>query len=187
MPKSERTFGLLIRRRESYGTNYIDATVVSRKKDEYDHPIGCGDFRWEWPKHLQTFELDGLGMHLFASDLRDDHGRARVIGAEIEYREVFSVDERKAARMIRTLKKVHARVHKDSAHEPGDRLVAIAKALKLTFVVEDLSPSFRTSDGARWIWMDVPQGRDRFRALIEEVEREHTARLALTKPLEKAS
>src|SRR5258708_6586712 len=61
-----REYGLLIASRNSYGTDYITATVVVRE-DGGDSPLNpwsdgeCSYYGT--PKHLDGLQLDGFGMH----------------------------------------------------------------------------------------------------------------------------
>ena len=167
-----RQFGLLIRHVFRHGTRYVEATVATRKSDRHA-PYGAGDWRWEWPKHLADLELDGLGIYGFVSDMRHDDGMCSYIGDTVEYRDVYAIDGGKAARMAKTLKRIGARLSKDRAYEPGDRLFTICKLLKFDFVVEDRDPNLRDSD-RRWVYHDLGEGRNRFRALIEQARQETT-------------
>jgi hypothetical protein len=67
-------------------------------------------------------------------------------------------------------------VDKAQAFEPGDKLAALAQALKLDFVVEDRE-RFKHDPERRLLWLSVPEGRNRFRQLIVEAEKEETDRL----------
>jgi hypothetical protein len=64
------------------------------------------------------------------------------------------------------------------AREPGDKYMALAKALKLSFAVERIK---RTGNDGGWRWMSVEEGRNRYRALIEDVVAEAVARKAAKK------
>lgn len=167
-----RKYGLVIRTVDRYGTTYVEAELASRS-DEYQHPIGCGE-SYDRPKHLAELELDGLGLHGFITDSKRDDGLLGYLAHEIRFRDVHSINERQARRMVRTLSRINRQFDNSHAHEPGDRLMALAKALRLEFVVEDRAPAGGHHAGSRWYWMDVAEGRNRFRAMIEE------ARLAVT-------
>jgi len=169
-----KTYGLLLRRTNEYGTERVEAYVVCREAGK-DHPYGCSSdgensYDSNVPKHLHGLQVDGLGMYGFVSDCTDQP----FIGHEAEFRNIFAIDMAKAARIAKTLKRVLARIQKDSAYEPGDRLVSLAAALKLSFVVErkaDASSKLRWSSNYSendWRWMTIPEGRDRYRQLIAE-------------------
>jgi hypothetical protein len=170
-----KTYGLLLRRTNEYGTERVEAYVVCREAGK-DHPYGCssdGENSYDVyvPKHLHGLQVDGLGMYGFVTDSSND---CTFIGHDVEFRNIFCIDMHKATRIAKTLKRVLARVNKDNAFEPGDRLVSLAAALKLSFVVErksDASTKLRWSSSYSendWRWMSIPEGRDRYRALIAE-------------------
>jgi hypothetical protein len=169
---TKREYGLQIERRDNLGTEYVQVVVCARESDK-DYPLGCStdgesEYDSRVPKHVVGLMLDGLGMYGFVSDSAD----VPFIGNEVEYRDVFSIDLPKLTRMQRTLKRVVARMTKDSAWEAGDRLVALAKCLKLSFVVERTTP--RGQRNPEWNWMSVEMGRNRYRTLIDQA-REATA------------
>lgn len=160
-----RKFGLLIRRYKSYGTSRVDVYVTSRKESEGMSPLGCGDdcFTWERPKHLAKYALDGLGMYGFVSDYADK----AFIGDAVEYRDVFAIDQRRADKMLKTLRRINARLAMHEAREPGDKFQVLADFLRADFVVEDRQNDL-PKNGERWRWMSVAEGRNRYRQLIEE-------------------
>jgi hypothetical protein len=69
----------------------------------------------------------------------------------------------KLARMLKAIKRVNARIEKEEAREPGDRFMALA--LKLSFAVERIKRNGNEQD---WRWMSVEEGRNRYRAMIDE-------------------
>jgi hypothetical protein len=157
-------YGLLIEPINRYGAEYIDARVV-RRDPKYEHPIGCpsdGDvfLGYGTPKHLLGLVLDGLGMYGFVTDGNDP----TFIGTEIEFRETYGINEPKLRRMLKTMRRVNARIAKDQAREPGDKFTSLAAALKLSFAVERIA---RRGDGRDWRWMSIAEGRNRYRALID--------------------
>jgi hypothetical protein len=162
-----REYGLLIRHEISYGTDYVKVMLAAREGDR-DGPLGCSSdgessYDSKVPKHMHGLMLDGLSMNGFVNEWGSD---VSFIGHEIEFRDVFSIDIPKAARMLKTLKRVTARIRKDDAREPGDRFMSLAKALKLSFAVEDRGKT--NNNGERWRWMTISEGRDRYRTLIED-------------------
>ena len=64
-------------------------------------------------------------------------------------------------------------VQKDQAREPGDNFMSLAKSLKLSFAVERIKRNGNEQD---WRWMSVEEGRNRYRALIEQAVAEAVAR-----------
>lgn len=160
---TKRTYGLLLSRRFEHGTEYVEVSLISRE-DENEYPKGVSSlYTWELPKPLAGCEFDGLGMYGFVSEANDN----QYIGYEAEYRGVYAVDESRARRMAKTLNRVNNRIQKDRAHDPGDKLVAIARALKLDFVVERVGKRIGSSYADMdWRWMTVEEGRNRYRELI---------------------
>jgi len=167
------TYGLLIEATNRYGTTYVEARVVCRENSD-DFPRGCSSNPWgedyDAPKNFHGLYLDGLTMRGFHSDLN------RVfIGYEPKYCDMHSVNANKANRMAKTLKRIDAAIAKAEAHSPEDVFLALAKALKLSFVVEKNpnKPSFGSSySDNQWYWMSVASGRNRYRRLIEETRPE---------------
>jgi hypothetical protein len=166
-----RDYGLLIERDFKYGTEYVIARLISRKPGE-KHPLGVSDssFSDERPAYLVEKALDGLGLYGFASDTGTD---APFVLDGAEYRDVHSIDRRLAMRMAKTLAVITTRRRKDNAYEPGDTFMSLAKALKLTFVVErkhnrPFGSNYSDND---WRFMTVEEGRNRYRALIEEARK----------------
>lgn len=171
--KPDDEYGLLIEKVIRYGTEYVEVRVA-RREERYDHPVGCpsdGDnfLGYGTPKHMLGLVVDGLGMYGFVSET----GEPTFIGADIEFRDVHALDEAKLTRMLKAIKRVKARVEKDEAREPGDKFMALAKALKLSFAVERIK---RNSNSDDWRWMSVEEGRNRYRAMIEETVAEAVAR-----------
>ena len=177
MPKPDDQYGLLIERVIRYGTEYVEVRVA-RRDDEHEYPIGCPSdgehtLGYGTPKHMLGLVVDGLGIYGFVSDgeFRDPD----FIGADIEFREVHAISERKLKSMAKAIRKVNAKVETDEAREPGDKFMALAKALKLSFAVERIK---RNSNEQDWRWMSVEEGRNRYRALIEEAVKEAVERKA---------
>ena len=144
--KPDDQYGLLIERVNRYGTERVTVNIVRREPDG-EAPLGCsGDGEvyagYGCPKHLLGLALDGLGLYGFVSDTD-----ASFIGGDVEFRDVYASDERKLTRMLKALKKVNARIEKEQAREPGDKFVAFAKALKLSFAVWCGSASAKPRSG----------------------------------------
>jgi len=174
---TKKTYGLLIERKNNYGTEYVIARVVCREPG-HDYPRGCssdGEQSWDdsVPKFAHGQQLDGLSMHGFVSDFND----CDYIGYEAEYRDVYAVELPKAHRMFKTLRKVTKARQKDKAYDPSDTFVSLAKCLHLTFAcwrVGDARADFR--DG-QYVWADIAEGRNHFRRLIEQAKDEMRVRL----------
>jgi hypothetical protein len=173
MTTKKNDYGLMLARTNLYGTEYIEVHVVRREQGR-DAPLGCsGDgesfYDSGTPKHLVGLRLDGLGMYGFVSDGKDPS----FIGADVEYRNVYASDERKLRGMLKTIKRVNDRITKDKAYEPGDKLMAFAAALKLSFVVERIG----RAPNLDWRYMSIVEGRNRYRDLIETLIAEKNAAL----------
>jgi hypothetical protein len=156
-------------------TEYVKLRLC-RRDEKYFHPIGCGNELYEsqTPKHLRGLSLDGLGLDGFISSSVPHN----FIGADAcEYRDIYSIDRAKADRMSRTLRRVSARVLRDKSHEPGDVMMSLVRALRLTFVVEQVHrSSVMPSVAGDWRWMSCEQGRERYRAMIDEARADHIRR-----------
>jgi hypothetical protein len=122
----------------------------------------------ETPKHLLGLQLDGLCMHGLVSD----SGDFSYIRYEPEYRDVYAVELPKATRMVKTLKRVIDRKHKDQAYEAGDVFMSLANALKLSFAVHRVCKVGTAYDDNNWRFMDLAEGRNCYRDLIEEARAE---------------
>jgi hypothetical protein len=176
MPKPDDQYGLLIERSNHYGTNYVEVRVVRRRDEDGDVPLGCsGDGEmikgYGCPDHLLGLALDGLGMYGFVSD----SGDAAFIGDNVEFRNVYASTETKLARMLKAIKRVNARIEKDDAREPGDKFMAFAKALKLSFAVHQIGER-RTNVTPEWRFMSIAEGRNYYRQMIESAVADVTAR-----------
>jgi hypothetical protein len=175
MTKPDDQYGLVIERVQRYGTEYVEVRVA-RREAKYEHPVGCPSdadnfLGYGCPKHMLGLVVDGLGMYGFVSD--GEFREPDFIGAEIEFRDVHSAGVTKLNAMLKALKKIKARVEKDEAREPGDKFMALAKSLKLSFAGERLKRNGNSED---WRWMSVEEGRNRYRARIEEAVEEAKAR-----------
>jgi hypothetical protein len=175
MSRPMKEFGLILERHNHYGTEYVVARLISR---EGDHPKGCssdGERSWDGdvPKHLRDMQLDGLSLHGFITE-----SDCAYIGFEPEYRDVYSVNLPKAERMAKTLRRVIKRQRQDQAREPGDVMMSLANALKLSFAVKRIG-KLQARDYADndWNFMSIAEGRNAFRQMIDEAIAEMRVRL----------
>jgi len=171
--KPDDEYGLMIDRINQHGTEYVTVHVARRRAEDGDVPLGCsgdGEFYagYGCPKHLLGLALDGLGMYGFVSD-----SDAMFIGHDVEYRNVYASGERKLASMLKAIKRVNARIDKDDAREPGDKFMAFAKALKLSFAVTRIGERKRDPE---WRFMSIVEGRNTYRQMIEAASAEVLAR-----------
>jgi hypothetical protein len=124
------------------------------------------------PKHLESLRLQDLRMQGFLQTCSPHE----LIGFEPAFYDVYSVDERDAKRMARTLKLINDRIRKDCAHNAVDCFVALCSALRLSFVVECRDENQRSSyDDNKWYWMSIAEGRNRYRHMIEQLVKQRAA------------
>jgi hypothetical protein len=173
MAKPDDEYGLLIDRINQHGTEYVTVHVCRKRASDGDVPLGCsgdGEFYagYGCPKHLLGLSVDGLGMYGFVSD-----SDGQFIGNDVEYRNVYSSTERKLGSMLKAIKRVNARIEKDEAREPGDKFMAFAKALKLSFAVMRVGERKRDPE---WRFMSIVEGRNYYRQMIEAASAEVLAR-----------
>jgi hypothetical protein len=163
MADDDGTIGLMIRRVEVYGTEYVRVEVMRRKANE-SHPIGMGCW---WGIEGKPY-FDGLRMGGHISDFGD----RTFCPADFEYADQHSVDARKAAAMHKMLTKIHKQVEKDDAHEQGDKFVAFAKATGAQWVVRPVRGRSLPGSWANtaWHFMSVSEGRNAYRSLISDAE-----------------
>jgi hypothetical protein len=175
---TQKTYGLMIERKTSYGTEYVIARVVCREPDA-DFPKGCssdGESPWDdkAPKFAHGYQYDGIAMHGFISDFSD----CAYIGFEPEYRDVYSVELPKAVRMLKTLRKIVKAKQRVKAYEAGDVFVSLAKALHLTFVCwRSARPEAGLRDSDQWVWANITEGRNHFRHVINQAREPILVRL----------
>jgi hypothetical protein len=168
MKKIENTYGLLLRRYHEHGFECLTASLV-RREGGHHAPRNVSD-SWmddsQRPKHLQGIALDCLVLDGHLSSVSRD---TFVLGPP-SFKGVHHIDERDARRLVKTLKRVNAKLNADAAYTPEDMLVSLCNALKLSFMVECRDANQRSSyDDNRWNWMSIGQGRNRYRELIAEM------------------
>ena len=171
--KKDDEYGLLIDRVNEYGSEKVTVHVVRRREADGNVPLGCsGDGElyagYGCPKHLLGLIVDGLGMYGFVSDSDGEY-----IGYGVEFRNVYSIDAAKLGRMLKAIKRVNARIEKDDAREPGDKFMALANALKLSFAVCRIGERRANPD---WRFMSIAEGRNTYRQMIETASAEVLAR-----------
>lgn len=174
MAKPDDQYGLMIDRTNTYGTDYVEVHVVRREPDR-EAPLGCsGDGEiyagYGCPKHLLGLALDGLGMYGFISD-----SDSAFIGYDVEFRNVYASGQGKLRRMLKAIGRVNARIEKDEARDAGDKFMAFAKALKLSFAVTRIG---ERGPNPEWRFMSIVEGRNAYRQMIETAVEEAKARKA---------
>jgi hypothetical protein len=170
----ENKYGLLLRRSNLYGTEYLVAELVRREGDHHA-PRNCSDgvfSEYGRPKHLARYSLDSLQMKGFIGTSTPNE----LIGFEPAYYDVHVIRKQAAHRMAHTLQAINNQITKDSAYNAVDCFTSMCKALRLSFVVERKGADFGSSyDNNQWRWMTVGEGRNRYRHLIEEMVAETVA------------
>ena len=161
----KNTYGLLLRRYQEHGYDCLSAELIRREEDHFA-PRNISDdwLSLERPKHLQGLALEGLGMRGFVGSSNT------LIGYEAAYHNISTITERKARRMLKTMKKLNARILADAAETPEDVFASVCAALKLSFVVESRDRYGSSSyDDNSWRWMSIGEGRNRYRQLVNEM------------------
>lgn len=161
----KRSYGFMIERDLSNGTEYVKARVMVREGNlEYPiNPSSDGEQAYEHHATQTGLMLDGLTIygHVYERDLT-------FIMSTVKYTQVYYLELPVAEKAVKTLRRIEARIQKDAAREPGDVYSSVAAALGLTFAVERVgrreTSSYRDSD---WNWMTIQQGRNLFRRHIE--------------------
>jgi hypothetical protein len=169
MKKNDRQFGFQIRRSHYQGAQRVEVCACMRD-DEHDYPLGVSSwYDFERPKHLQGLELDHLGMFGWISDPTDyreyrDGDTFDYIGCEPAFGQPYRVNLDEAERMVRTLKRIAKA--SQGENEAGDRLMAMAKALKAEFI----ATAYDRDGKVHWSFNDLATGRNRYRELIREAQ-----------------
>lgn len=158
----------MIQKRVQHGCTHIEALLCRREADKV---LGCSSstaYDEQCPEHLRKCHLEGLGMRGFISALGSG---PTYIGFQPDYRDLYSISLYESERMTRTLKRVQSQIDKDEAHTATEVFESLARALKLSFVAErtDQPPPYGWNE-AEWHFYTVPQGRNRFRHMIEREE-----------------
>lgn len=167
METTKNTYGLLLRRYNEHGFDCLTASLVRREGDHHAPRNISDDWAMlERPKHLEGLALEGLALDGFISST----DKTSFVSDKPVFKGVTQVDERRARRMVKTLKRVNDRIHKDTAYNPPDVLVSMCAALKLSFVVESRDRYGASSyDDNSWRWMTIGEGRNRYRHMIQEM------------------
>jgi len=171
MKEPKNTYGLILRRYMEHGFDCLTADLVRREGDHHA-PRNISD---DWsmlqrPKHLVGLALEGLCLDGFVSS----SDRSSFV-CERPIFKLRDVDQVKAERMLKTLKRINKKIDADSSYNPEDKLVSLCHALKLSFVVESRDRYGASSyDDNSWRWMTIGEGRNRYRQLIAEMTKKET-------------
>lgn len=161
---------------------HLYARVVSQKYESPEwYPYGVDDDYSDGLLYsgLQT-RCQGDARSQTAAD-----GREPVYGFTTEYREPYSVDLRRAKRMVKTLDLVNRKLDKFSETRGyvktyGDYLGRIAETFGCKGMVFDRDKSGQEVSGSRWIWLNVGDGVNRANNRIWQWQQEAVERAQKT-------
>lgn len=182
MSERKITVGLMVQRITRYKSEHVDVTAMSRE-DDASYPRGT-----TWYLSDGKPCIDGLSMRgcVWAPDY--DHDRPPVFDVERPaFYDCHCVEFGKAKAMATTLGNIAKRVERDNAREPGDMLLAMARAIGAQWICIPHRGRYQGGSwsDSRWIWYGLTDGRNAYRSLIEEALREERERQAeRNKPVE---
>jgi len=171
----QHEFGLTLERSNDYGTENVIVRVVQRDDSGYgvESPSYCGYSKWSEnvDEYYHDTILYGLQIKSFVSN-RDEY---RLIGLWPEYQgsgySTFSLTD--VEKMHKTLRLVQKRLDKDRSIEPGDILMSLMNALRLTFVA--VKRKTTTNDEYYSFYSQV-DAKNEYRRMIAQAQ--HDARKA---------
>lgn len=175
MEEPKKVVGLMVRRANRYGNEYIEVSPMVRENDE-DHPIGMSS----WYAFENKPYLDGLRLRGCVYVPSFDRDRPPTFDIDhVGFYDLHCVELAQSKAMTVTLTKVAKQIERDNAHEPGDRFLALARAVGAQWVCTPHRG--RTSGGSswsdtRWIWYGLTDGRNMYRSMIEDALREERER-----------
>jgi len=157
------TYGYMVTTRDFAGSDAIQVNVMCRR-NEQAHPLNCsGDGEQSYngaPARLNGLHLCDLQIRLWRLDDRS------WTGAEVEYRNTFSIDLRKAKQMAKTLAKIQKAIDDSNAVEAGDVIMAVAKALGLGWTAISNDENYGTYQETTWRFRPVTYARDQVRDIV---------------------
>lgn len=169
----ERQYGFLIETGKFADCPSVVARVLVKRGDE-NHPCNCDSSRGESATWGAPEKADGL--FLASLELRCWVGGDGKYfhGPDVRIDEVRFVDERIAAALDRTMKKIGRAITRARATEAGDVLMAVAKAIGATLSIKRIGNargSFYSDES--WLFGDLVEARDEFRRAIDELKVKH--------------
>jgi hypothetical protein len=182
MEEPKKTVGLMVKRIDRYGTEYVDVSVMVRE-DDGEYPRGMPS----WYAFENKPYLDGLSIRGSVHVPYRDDGPPTFYSDRPEFYDLHSVGLAQSKAMTATLTKVAKQVERDNAREPGDVFLALARAVGSQWVC--VPHRDRVTGGAwrdtRWIWYGLTDGRNMYRSVIEGALREaREAQADRLKPVE---
>ena len=124
------TYGFLVRQSIFAEGKAVEIRILRRLPGE-SSPVNCpgdGESRYDRsPRRLQGLNLSDLQIIVWNSGAGTP--RAYVSAPKIWYRDAYLVDEKRAAQMARTLKRLNIAIEKARATEIGQVILVIAEAI----------------------------------------------------------
>lgn len=169
---------LLVTEQREHGYFHLRAAVVTQK---YEHNAWI-------PYGIDDDYSDGLlwsGLRVNCQGDRDSQVRDRepVYGFATEYRDVFSIDVRKARRMLKTLERIERNLNKLSevrgyVRNFGEYLGRVAEALDCSGIAFQRTEKTQEITGQQYEWMNIGDGVNRanHRVYLWQQEAKETAR-----------
>jgi hypothetical protein len=164
----EVTYGLLIQRFHRYGSEHVSAKVMQKKPGD-DFPTHIGSFSsWDG-----RWDLADLGIYGMVSDGSFGKPEHFLCGSGIEWEDTGRVPLGRAKAMAKMAAKIEKALSAEDAREPGDMFMVLAKIAGARWVAMPRGGEPNGSSSLRderWVWYTVPEGRNRYRQLIQEAE-----------------
>jgi len=161
-------FGWLISRSVRHGTEYLHLDIVRREEDKIRNPDSSGESDYNHaPKFLHGTTLSCLGIHAHLAEIS---GEKRVLGLDdVEYHDVFSIDELRLKQMFKTMKKIRKALDAEIGWDDLQAFRAVTKALKLGFVAYTRSVMSSSYDDNDFIFMSPCEGANYISRQVEEM------------------
>lgn len=167
-----RSYGFIIREETYADCPAIVARVLAREAGAESpvNPRGEGeDSFYDAPLRTHGLALNELLLRCYrSSDGKYMHGPF------VEYNSLYHIDLRLAARMHATLRKIDKEIAKSRASEPGDVLMAVARAIGATWGAQEVGEGRRNRHGGfyqddQWHFAALTDVREDFRARIAKI------------------
>jgi hypothetical protein len=166
--KPKRSYGFRIDEERFADCPAVVARVLARE-GEAESPINPRsegeDSIWDAPP-----KQDGLALASLEIITWRDSNFKYVTEVQVRFDTVRFVDQKLAERMLKTMKRINRELRKTTAREAGDVLMAVAKAIGATWLVEAAGPNkgnFYTD--MQWRFGTLIEARDKFRALVDKL------------------
>lgn len=184
MTKQFREYGLEVETKVFADTEevFVRVYAIEPGKSHPVNPRGDGEHEiWDAPKKVHGLALADLTLRTYIPTPNVVCDRAVTIGdvdCQIDYRDAHFVDLRKARQMAKTLEKIERAIEKAASREPGDVLMAFAKAIGATKTVICTGGSKSSwLNQAEWEFHPIEKARDLFRVSVAGVVRKRNYEL----------